>query len=193
MHRKQYVEELTRRCGKAPDYFDQIDAEDGPEIGIAGFDNYPHAGHFTYFSHGLHLLGKPEWTCGRPEYFISIDRPERDFALFFAWLLSAFAFEKVMSWNTLIGAGEKDAIEGYPYRRIALGPPAYLDWESYRLDDPGQLPIHLGMAYFISDGDLEEARAPGFDFLQRKMRADPDYWRRLKLRGGGNFVGWNNR
>jgi len=154
-------------------------------IGIAGFDDYPQAGHFTYFSHGLHLLGKPEWARGRPEYFISIDQPDRGFAMFFAWLLSAFASEKVMSWNTLIGAGEDDAVEGYPYRRIALGPPAYLDWESYRLDEPGQLPIHLGMGYFISDGDFETARASGFGFLMEKMEEDPDYWRRIKLRDDG--------
>ncbi len=180
MQRRQYVEELTRRCGVEPDYFNQIDSEAGPMIGIVGFDEYPLKGHFTYFSHGLHLLGKPEWIAGRPEYFISIDREDREFALFFAYLLSAFATEKVMGWNTLIGAGDHDAVEGYPYRRIALGPPAYLGWENYRIDEVGQLPIHLGMAYFVSDSDFVEACKTGVGYLQYKMQRDPNYWRRIK-------------
>src|SRR5687767_810592 len=73
MHRREYIEELERRCGKPADYLNQIDSEDGPVIGILGFDNYPLPGHLTYFSHGLHLLNKPQWVAGRPEYFITID------------------------------------------------------------------------------------------------------------------------
>jgi hypothetical protein len=180
MQRQQYVEELTRRSGRQPDYFNQIDSEDGPMIGVVGFDDYPLKGHCTYFSHGLHLLGKPEWVAGRPEYFISIDNGKRDFALFFAYLLSTFSVEKVMGWNTLIGAGDHDAVEGHPYRRIALGPPTYLDWQSYRIDERGELPIHLGMAYFISDGDFAEACKVGLGYLQKKMQLDPNYWRKIK-------------
>jgi len=180
MNRKQYVEELERRCGRVPDYFNQINAEGGPMIGIAGFDNYPLSGHFTYFSHGLHLLGKREWVAGRPEYFISIDKDNRSFALFFAYLLSMFAVEKVMGWKTLIGAGDRNAVDGHPYRRIALGPPQYLGWASYRIEEAGCLPIHLGMAYFISDEDFIEASKAGVGYLQKKMEEDPDYWRRIQ-------------
>ena len=180
MNRPQYVEELERRCRTAPQYFNQIKAEEGPPIGVVGFDHYPRNGHFTYFSHGLHLLEKPEWKFGRPEYFVSIDNPNRTFALFFAYLISAFAFEKVMGWNTLIGAGDEDAVEGYPYRRMALGPPAYLGWTDYRLDEPNSLPMHLGMAYFISDDDFKHASETGFGYLKQKMDDDPDYWRKIK-------------
>jgi hypothetical protein len=179
MHRREFVEELQRRCGKPPDYFDQMDSEEGPMIGIVGFDDYPVPGQFTYFTHGLHLINKPQWIAGRPEYFITIDREDRAFALFFAYLISAFAFEKVMSWNTLIGAGDSDAVEGYPYRRIALGPPQYLEWINYRIDEPEALPIHFGMAYFISDADFEEAVETGFGYLQQKMEEDYDYWRKI--------------
>ena len=180
MNRKQYVEELQQRCACVPNYFNQIDANGGPMIGIVGFDSYPLPGHFTYFSHGLHLLSKREWVAGRPEYFISIDNGNRSFALFFAYLLSVFAFEKVMGWKTLIGAGEQDAVAGHPYRRIALGPPQYLDWENYLIQEAGYLPIHLGMACFISDDDFGEASKIGVGFLQSKMKEDPDYWRKIK-------------
>jgi hypothetical protein len=180
MNRQEYLEELQRRCGRAPDYFNQVDAEGGPTIGVVGFDHYPSQGQFTYFSHGLHLLDKPEWKFGLPEYFITIDNGNRGFSFFFAYVLSAFAPEKVMSWNTLLGVGDDDAIEGHPYRRIALGPPAYLEWDNYRFDDPGHLPINLGMGYFISDNDYAEACKVGFDYLEQQMRRDPDYWRRIK-------------
>jgi hypothetical protein len=182
MNRKQYSDEIQSRCGKPPDYFNQMEAEDGPVIGVMGFDHYPRRGEFTYFTHGLHSLNRPEWKLGRPEYFICIDREDRSFSCFFAYLISAFAVEKVMGWNTLIGAGDDDAVEGYPYRRIALGPAQYLGWPSYRIDEPGSLPINLGMAYFISDEDFIEASEVGFGYLQQKMEEDHDYWRRLKKR-----------
>jgi hypothetical protein len=187
MQREPYVEELSRRAGVEPGHFNQIEADGGPNIGCIGFDHYPRNGHFTYFSHGLHLLAKPEWRAGRPEYFITIDSPNREFALFFAYLLSAFAPDKVMGWNTLLGAGEEDAVKGHPYRRIALGPPAYLDWHSYRIEEPDQLPINLGMAYFISDADCDQAAATGFGYLEQKMQEDPDYWRKIKQRSRFRF------
>ena len=132
-------------------------------------------------------MARGEWIAGRPEYFITIDQPNRDFALFFAYLLSAFSPEKVMGWNTLIGAGDADAVKGYPYRRIALGPPLYLDWPSYRLDETSQLPINLGMAYFISDDDFTTAAATGFGFLSQKIQVDPAYWRKIKKRSRFRF------
>jgi hypothetical protein len=187
MHREHYLEELERRVGREPDYYNNMQSEGGPNIGLAGFDHYPRKGDFTYFSHGLHLLAKPQWIAGRPEYFISIDNDNRGFGLFFAYLLSAFAPEKVMGWNTLIGAGDEDAVEGHPYRRMALGPPVYLDWPSYRIDEPGQLPINLGMAYFISDDDFETAAATGFGYLEQRMQEEPDYWRKIKKRSRFRF------
>lgn len=174
-----------RRCGREATYFNQIKSDDGPTIGLVGFDDYPLSGHFTYFTHGLHQLGKPEWVAGRPEYFVTIDNADRSFALFFAYVISAFAYEKVMGWGTLIGAGDDDAIEGYPYRRLALGPPLYLGWRNYRLEDPGMLPINLGMAYYMSDADFEAAADVGFDFLVEKLEEDPDYWRRIQRRDRG--------
>ena len=149
-------------------------------IGVVGFDDYPKKGHYTYFSYGLHLLGKPEWIAGRPEYFISIDNGDRGFPLFFAYLLSAFAPEKVMGWNTLIGAGDQDAVDGHPYRRIALGPPEYLPWKNHCIEEAGHLPIHLGMAYFVSDDDFVEASKVGIFYLQQKLHDAPDYWRKIK-------------
>jgi hypothetical protein len=64
-HRTEFLAELERRCGKSADYLNQIDAEDGPVIGIVGFDDYPLPGQFTYFSYGLHLSAKPEWIPDR--------------------------------------------------------------------------------------------------------------------------------
>jgi hypothetical protein len=179
MERGRYLEQLEARCGRPADYFHHMQADGGPQIGIIGFDHYPDKGCFTYFSHGLHLLARPEWKTGRPEYFITIDRPSRQFAAFFAYLISAFANEKVMGWNTLIGAGDCDAIDGHPYRRIALGPPQYLGWPDYRLDEEGALPIFLGMAYYISDDDFVAASEQGFGYLGAKMEEDHDYWRRI--------------
>lgn len=180
MDRARYLEELERRCGRKADYFFRERAKDGPEIGVIGFDRYPAEGLYTYFSHGLHLFGRPEWKAGRPEYFICIDQPRRAFAGFFAWLISAFAQEKVMGWNTLIGAGDSDAIEGYPYRRVVLGPPQYLDWSDYRIEEEGQLPIFLGMAYYISDEDFVAASERGFGYLADKMAEDHEHWRRIR-------------
>lgn len=184
MNSKEYLRELEVCCGSEAGYFNQMKAEGGPEIGIVGFDNYPVKGHFTYFTHGLHLLNKPEWIAGRPEYFITIDQPDRSFAMFFGYLISAFAFEKIMGWNTLIGVGDSDAVEGYPYRRVALGPPCYLGWRDYRFETTDGLPIHLGMGYFISDGDFEKAAQTGFGYLQQKLDEDQDYWRKLVSRLG---------
>lgn len=180
MKRNDYVNELEVRCSKKADYFHQMKADDGPPIGILGFDDFPSIGCFTYFTHGLHLINKPEWVVGRPEYFIVIDNRDRSFALFFAYLISAFAFEKVMGWNTLIGAGDHDAVDGYPYRRITLGPPHYLEWNDYRLVEKGQLPINLGMGYFISDEDFGKAAKAGFSYLQQKIDEDYDYWKKIK-------------
>ncbi len=182
MERKAYLEHLVKRCRKPPDYLSQIDAPDGPLIGIIGFDHYPFAGQYTYFSHGLHKLNRPEWKAGRPEYFITIDHSDRGFAVFFAYVISAFAFEKSMTWNTLIGVGEKDAVDGYPYRRIALGPPGYLEWPSYQIEESGELPINLGMAYFMSDADFVEAARTGIGYLQLKINEDQDYWRKIRKR-----------
>ena len=182
MNREQFTREISVRCGQHPEFFNQIQAGGGPMIGIVGFDNYPSAGRFTYFSHGLHLLNKREWVAGRPEYFITIDNPNREFALFFAYLLSAFAGEKVMGWNTLLGAGDVDAVDGYPYRRIALGPPTYLGWLSYELPDATELPINFGMAYFLSDDDFERAAEMGIGYLQLKLEQDPDYWWKIRRR-----------
>jgi hypothetical protein len=183
MERPQYVNELKIGCRRAPTYFNQLQADGGPMIGLVGFDDFPAAGRYTYFSYGLHLMNKPEWIAGRPEYFITIDKSDRAFALFFAYLLSTFAPEKVMGWNTLIGAGDDDAVDGYPYRRIALGPPEYLGWGSYQIDDPNSLPINLGMAYFVSDDDFATASKVGIRYLPMKMQEDRDYWWKIQKAG----------
>jgi hypothetical protein len=92
-----------------------------------------------------------------------------------------------MGWNTLIGAGDEDAVKGHPYRRIALGPPLYLEWPSYRLEETSQLPINLGMAYFMSDDDFAAATTTGFGFLAQQTQIDPDYWRKIKKRARFGF------
>ncbi|HEX7642878.1 MAG TPA: hypothetical protein VF472_11785 [Burkholderiaceae bacterium] len=181
MDKLEYLQNLETACGKAASYFDEINSKNGPPIGVIGFDDYPAKGQFTYFSYGLHMVRKPEWKFGRPEYFITIDNDNRLFAVFFGYLISAFAWEKVMGWNTLIGVGDNDAVEGYPYRRIALGPPMYLGWESYAIEGD-DLPIHLGMAYLISDGDFEEAAETGFGYLAQKSKESQDYWRTIQRR-----------
>lgn len=181
MDKREYLSKLEAACGKEASYFNEIDSDDGPPIAIIGFDDYPQQGEFTYFSYGLHMVKKPEWKFGRPEYFVTVDNSNREFALFFAYLISVFAWKKIMGWNTLIGAGDEDAIDGYPYRRIALGPPMYLDWESYAIEGD-DLPINIGMAYFISDFDFEKAAATGFGYLAQKSDENYDYWRTIQSR-----------
>ena len=181
MEKSDYLAILQERCGRTASYFHQVKAEEGPPIAVIGFDDYPRTGDHTYFSYGLHRVERPEWLRGRPEYFITIDNSDRLFAAFFAYLISAFAWEKVMGWNTLIGAGEEDAVEGYPYRRIALGPPMYLGWEHYSTSDD-DLPINWGMGYFISDDDFAAAAENGFGYLDQKSKSDYNYWRRIQRR-----------
>lgn len=179
MNKKTYLDILEKRCGQVASYFNEIKADNGPPISIIGFDDYPRSGNYTYFSYGLHKVGRPEWKYGRPEYYICINIGNREFAMFFAYLISAFAWEKVMGWNTLIGAGESDAVAGYPYRRIALGPPMYLEWSDYKIVGD-ELPIHLGMGYYISDVDFTVAAEMGFCFLDMKTKEIYDYWRRIQ-------------
>ncbi len=181
MKKTDYLAVLEELCAKQASYFYEIKADDGPPIALIGFDDYPRPGDHTYFSYGLHRVKRPEWTHGRPEYFIVIDNKDRLFAAFFGYLLSAFAWQKVMGWNTLIGAGENDAVDGYPYRRLALGPPMYLGWESYFTEDD-DLPIYWGMGYFISDLDFEAAAQAGSVYLDQKSKSDYNYWRRLVRR-----------
>jgi len=180
MGSEEYLNELEQRCKKSADYFYDSSSNDGPKIGIFGFDNYPAPGQFTYFTYGLHRLGKPEWTHGVPEYFIVIDSPNRSFAEYFGYLVSTFAFEKTMNWSTLIGIGEEDAVEGYPYRWLALAPPAYLDWENYKFTNKEGLPINFGMGYFISNNDFETVKAKGMYYLKDKMEEDYEYWKRIQ-------------
>lgn len=172
---------LEANCGKAASYFNEVESNDGPPIAIIGFDDYPQKGEFTYFSYGLHMVKKPEWKFGRPEYFITLDNGDRQFSMLFGYLISAFAWEKVMGWNTLIGVGDEDAVEGFPYRRVALGPPMYLNWGSYALDGD-DLPINLGMAYLITDADFEKAAKAGFGYLSQKSDENHDYWRTIQSR-----------
>ena len=180
MDSNAYVEELERRCGKSAAVFFDASAQDGPQIGIIGFDNYPVAGEYTYFSYGLHRLEKPEWTHGVPEYFIVIDCPNRSFASYFGYLISEFGFEKTMAWNTLLGVGEEDAIDGYPYRWVAFASPEYLDWDDYIIVPKAGLPIHLGMGYFISNNDFQTVRERGISFLNEKTEVDYEYWKRIQ-------------
>jgi len=180
MDTKEYLEELERRCQKPADYFYDAKSKGGAGIVIVGFDNYPVVGEFTYFSYGLHRLEKPEWKYGVPEYFIVIDCPHRPLAAYFGYLLSVFGFEKTMTWNTLIGVGEADAVEGYPYRWLALAPPDYLQWENYKIAPREGLPIHLGMGYFISNNDFETVRDRGMYYLKEKMKNDYEYWKRIQ-------------
>ncbi|MCS6135378.1 hypothetical protein G3496_10590 [Shewanella baltica] len=128
----------------------------------------------------MHKLDKPEWKVGRPEYFLTIDSDNREFAMFLAYLLSVFSTEKIMSWNTLIGISDGDAIEGFPYRRMALGMPLYLNWEPYKLEPDNELPINFGMAFLISNSDFELAKDRGFSFLTDKLDEDQDYWWKIK-------------
>jgi len=181
MKKSDYLAVLEARCGKSATYFYEIKADEGPPIALIGFDDYPRAGDHTYFSYGLHRVQRPEWIGSRPEYFIVIDNSSRYFAAFFGYLISVFAWEKVMGWNTLIGAGEEDAVEGYPYRRIALGPPMYLGWEDYSIADD-DLPIHWGLACFISDSDFVDAEKTGFGYLDEKSKSDHNYWRTIRKR-----------
>jgi hypothetical protein len=180
MDKATYLSKLESRCGKKADYFFQEQFEEGPPIGVIGFDHYPREGDYTYFTYGLHLVGREEWTHGRPEYFITIDSNERLFAIFFSYVISSFAWEKSMTWNTLLGIGNEDAVEGYPYRRLALGMPQYLNWSDYQLKDNNELPINFGMAFFISDSDFSEAAEVGFSYLEQMMEKDHDYWRKLQ-------------
>jgi hypothetical protein len=180
MQSDRYVNELESRCGKAAEYFNGTDVEGGHKIGLIGFDHYPAKNEYTYFSYGLHSLNKPEWKFGRPEYFVVVNNPDRAFGLYFAHLISAFALEKVMSWNTLLAVGESDAIDGYPYKWIALGMPQYLNWSDYQIQDPGYLSINLGMAYYISNKDCDLAREQGMEFLEEKLKQDPNYWKTIQ-------------
>ena len=178
MTKEDYIKELELRCKNTADFFFQEKFEEGPPIGIIGFDNYPRKEEFTYFTYGLHLVGKEEWVRGTPEYFLTIDNGNRNFAVFFAYIMSIFSFEKSMTWGTLLGIDEA-AVEGFPYRRIALGQPHYLDWKNYQFGD-SDLPINLGMAYLISDADFIEAAQVGFSYLEQMMETDHDYWKKLQ-------------
>lgn len=180
MDKVTFLNELELRCGKKADYIFQKQYEEGPPIGVIGFDHYPREGEYTYFTYGLHLVGRKEWTHGRPEYFLTIDSNERLFAMFFAYVLSSFAFEKAMTWSTLLGIGDEDAVEGYPYKRLALGMPQYLNWDNYQFKDGNELPINFGMAYLISDSDFSKAAKVGFGYLTQMMEKDYDYWRKLQ-------------
>jgi len=182
MDKVSYLGELELRCAVKADYFFQEKFENGPPIAIIGFDNYPRPGEYTYFTYGLHLGSKKEWTHGRPEYFLTIDSDDRMFAVFFSYIVSVFAFEKSMTWGTLLGIGEEDAIQGYPYRRLALGMPRYLNWKNYRFEEHGNLPINFGMAYLISDTDFTKAAEMGFSYLEHMLKLDEDYWRKLQRR-----------
>ena len=104
MNKNNYLSALKEKIGREASYFYKIKADDGPPIDIIGFDDYPQDGYYTYFSYGLHRVGRSEWIKGRPEYFITIDNKNRLFSTFFGFLNSSFAWEKVMGWNTLIGA-----------------------------------------------------------------------------------------
>ena len=179
MNKREYLDCLEFRCNKEASYFYEIKAENGPPITLIGFDNYPREGDHTYFSYGLHRVENPAWKFGKPEYYITINTNNRTFAAFFGFVISSFAWEKVMGWNTLVGAGDEDAVGGYPYRRIALGPPMYLAWEDYSIQD-ANMPISLGMGYFISDDDFNAASNTGIEYLEERSKSDYNYWRKLR-------------
>lgn len=179
MIKTEYLAFLEKQCDKEATYFYEIKAENGPPIALIGFDNYPRNGDYTYFSYGLHRVENSEWKIYKPEYYITINNANRSFAAFFGFVISSFAWEKVMGWNTLIGAGDEDAVDGYPYRRIALGPPMYLGWENYSVQD-GEMPIQFGLGYYISDEDFENAVKSGFGYLEERSKIDYNYWRTLR-------------
>ena len=179
MRLKSYLQSIESRVGREANYFERYDNGRDPALSVFGFDNYPRNGRFTYFSYGLHLLNKPEWEHGRPEYFLTIDQSDRQFALFFAYMLSVFASEKSMNWATLMEL-DVNAVDGFPYCRIALGPPRYLGWNDYHIDCGEAIPIALGMAYLISNDDFQSARDRGFQFLADKLEIEEDYWWRVK-------------